>query len=98
MNKLPMIAYLYDEETGVYLNQTVEAKEDPKQKGVFNIAINATLEPPPSVPDPRRDVAVYYDDEWHIERKASRPIDPDEPTKKTLTKKVKAPTDTESRR
>jgi len=97
--KLPMICYLYDEETGVYLNRSAEAREDPKQRGVFDIPINATLEVPPSVADPHRQVAVYYDDEWHVELKASAPIDPDAPApKKGLTKKVKAPTDTESRR
>jgi hypothetical protein len=91
-----MIAYLYDEETGIYLNRAVEAKADPKQRGVFDVPINATLEPPPSVPDPERQVAVYRDDEWHIERKASAPeLDTE---KKVLTKKVKAPADADQRR
>jgi len=94
--RLPMICYLYDEETGVYLNRSAEAKADPKQRGVFDIPINATLEPPPSVPDPDRQVAVYRDDEWHVERKASAPELTSE--KKVLTKKVKAPADAESRR
>jgi len=94
--RLPMICYLYDEETGVYLNRSAEAKEDPKQRGVFDIPINATLEPPPSVPDPDRQVAVYYDDEWHVERKASAPELGTE--KKIMTKKVKAPKDADERR
>lgn len=96
MGKLPMICYLYDEETGVYLNQSAEAREDPKQRGVFDVPVNATLEPPPSVPDPRRQVAVYRDGEWHIERKASAPMTDDE--KKAPTKKVRATTDVEPRR
>jgi len=94
--KLPMIAYLYDEETGVYLNRSVEAKEDLKQRGVFDIPINATLDAPPSVPDPERQIAVYDGDEWHIMRKGGIP---DEGTgKKVLTKKVKASADAESNR
>ena len=98
MKKLPMICYLYDEETGVYLNQSAEAVEDLKQKGHFNIPVNATLEPPPSVPDPRRHVAVYRDDEWHVELKGSRSMTEDEPAPKGKTKKVKAPDDAEENR
>jgi len=96
MNKLPMICYLYDEETGVYLNRSTEAKPDPNKRGVFDIPINATLDPPPSVPDPERQIAVYKDDEWHIMRKAGAP---DKGTEKSVpTKKVKAPADADERR
>lgn len=98
MSKLPMVCYLYDEETGVYLNQSAEAKEDPKQRGHFNIPVNATLQPPPSVPDPRRHVAVFRNDEWTVERKASRAMSDDEEPAPTKTKRVKAPDDAESRR
>jgi hypothetical protein len=91
--KMPMIAYLYDEETGVYLNRAVEAKADPKQRGVFDIPVNATLEPPPSVADPERQIAVFQDDEWHIMRKAGVP---DTGERNIKTKKAKAREETDS--
>jgi len=98
MSKLPMIAYLYDEETGVYLNQTAEAKEDAKAKGTFIIPTYATLDVPPSVPDPRRHVAVYRNDEWHVERKASVALTDGQGSPKETTKRVKAPADADDRR
>jgi hypothetical protein len=85
--KLPMIAYLYDEETGVYLNRSVEATPDPKQRGMFNVPVNATLDPPPSVPNPDRQIAVFYDDQWHVERRAGAPDGGTDSN--TKTKKVK---------
>ena len=86
--KLPVVAYFYDEETGVYLNRGTEAKEDPKKRGTFDIPVNATLEPPPSVPDPERQIAVFKDDEWHIMRKAGVPLTdgPKIKTKKAVSK------------
>lgn len=91
--KLPLVAYLFDEETGAYLNATVEAIADPTERGKFTIPVNATLEPPPSVPDPRRQVAVYRNDEWHVERKGSSP-DAGTP-EATATKVVTGPVEEE---
>ena len=88
--RLPIVCYLYDEETGVYLNRSVEAIPDPKVRGLYNIPINATLEAPPSTPDPHRQVAVFRDNEWHIERKGSVPMTSEPVATKQASKQVQA--------
>jgi hypothetical protein len=88
MDKLPLICYLYDEQTGIYINRTAEAKEDLKVRGVFNIPVNATLDVPPSVADPHTQVAVFRNDKWVVERKGSVPLTDTPVATKQATKRV----------
>jgi len=71
---LPLICYHYDPETFVYLNASSAADPDPETPGSYLIPANATLDVPPTVPDPKRHIAVYRDGEWVVETKASAPI------------------------
>jgi hypothetical protein len=62
-----MLVYHYNADTGVYLNTSSEADEDPMQPGHFLIPANATERLPPSPPDPKKQRAVFSDGAWTVE-------------------------------
>lgn len=62
-----MIVYHYNADTGVYLNTSSEADEDPLEPGHFLIPANATDLIPPYVPNPKKEHAVFSDGAWTVE-------------------------------
>ena len=62
-----MLAYHYDPDTGIFLNTSSEADEDPLEEGNFLFPAHSTGEIPPSPSDPKKQRAVFRDGGWIVE-------------------------------
>lgn len=62
-----MLVYHYDPETLAYANFSSEADEDPVERGRFLLPAHSTPKVPPSPPNPKKQWAVFRENEWVVE-------------------------------
>jgi hypothetical protein len=63
----PPLVYHYHHDTGVYLNASSAADPDPMDEGKWLYPADTTTKIPPSVPDPKKQHAVFANGSWAVQ-------------------------------